>query len=56
MSDQHYREALRLGQREYRACQSRGESPYLPVLDELVPGELYTSCESLGLILSLIHI
>lgn len=50
MSDQHYREALRLGQKEYRACQSRGESPYLPVLDELVPGELYTSCESLGLI------
>ena len=41
MSDQHYREALRLGQKEYRACQSRGESPYLPVLETGARRALY---------------
>lgn len=50
MSDQYYREALRMGQRESRACASRGLSPYLPALDDLISGESYTSGESLGLI------
>ena len=50
MSDQYYKEALRLGQKEYRACMSRGESPYLPALDEIVSGESYTAIESLGLV------
>ena len=38
------------GRRSTGPARAGGESPYLPVLDELVPGELYTSCESLGLI------
>ncbi len=50
MAEQYYHEALRLGQREFRACQSKGDAPYLPALDELIPGELYTSTESLGLV------
>lgn len=50
MSDQYYKEALRLGQKEYRARMSRGESPYLPALDEIVSGESYTAIESLGLV------
>lgn len=50
MSDQYYREALRMGQRESKACASRGLSPYLPALDDLISGESYTSGESLGLI------
>ncbi len=50
MSDQYYREALRMGQKEARACTARGESPYLPALDDMISGESYTACESLGLI------
>lgn len=50
MAEQYYHEALRLGQREFRSCQSKGENPYLPALDELIPGEFYTSTESLGLV------
>ncbi len=50
MSEQYYREALKLGQREYRACQARGEDPHLPVLDELVTQEQYTRGEPLGTI------
>ena len=50
MSDQYYKEAQRLAQKEARACAARGESPYLPALDEVISGESYTACESLGLI------
>ena len=32
-----YRNALRAGQRAYRACVARGQSPYLKVLDEILP-------------------
>ena len=39
MSDQYYREAMKLGQKEYRACVAKGISPVLPVLDDFVADE-----------------
>ena len=33
----YYKEAQRRAQKEFRACTSRGEYPYLPVLDDFVP-------------------
>jgi len=36
MPELQYKEALKLGQKEYRACVSRGDDPYLPVLDEIL--------------------
>ena len=30
-----YKNALKSGQRAYRACVARGQSPYLAVLDDL---------------------
>ncbi len=50
MAEQYYKDAQKLAQKEYRACVSRGENPYLPVLDELIPLERSTSGESLGLV------
>ncbi len=44
-----YREALKLGQKEYRACLSRGEEPYLPVLEELLRGTATAGERDLGL-------
>lgn len=37
MSEAYYTEAHKLAQREYRACLSRGASPFLPVMDDFVP-------------------
>ena len=45
-----YMEALKLGQKEYRACIARGVSPCLPVMDDFVPKELAVSGTDLGLI------
>ncbi len=39
MPEQYYRDALKLGQKEYRACVARGVSPLLPVMDDFVPEE-----------------
>ena len=39
MPEQYYKDALKLGQREVRACAARGEHPYLPLLDDFVPAE-----------------
>ena len=39
MPEQYYKEALKAGQKEYRACIARGVSPVLPVLDDFVPDE-----------------
>ena len=50
MPELHYREALRLGQKEYRACISRGQHPYLPVLDEILPDHRATGEQDLGII------
>ncbi len=50
MSYNDYKSALRLGQREYRACVSRGEYPYLQALDELLAHEKPRGETSLGLV------
>lgn len=39
MSEVYYTDALKLAQKEYRACLSRGTSPFLPVMDDFVPEE-----------------
>ena len=50
MPDTYYREALRLGQKEYRACVTRGVSPCLPVLDDFVPEKRSMSGIDLGIV------
>ena len=50
MPELHYREALKLGQKEYRACVSQGEYPYLPALDDIVPPERSARGIELGLL------
>ncbi len=48
MPEQYYKEALKLGQKEVRACVSRGEHPYLPLLDDFIPSEKLNSGIDLG--------
>ena len=45
----YYKEAQRRAQKEFRACTSRGEYPYLPVLDDFVPRDRLNRGEDLGL-------
>ena len=49
MSDQYYREAMKLGQKEYRACVAKGISPVLPVLDDFVADERVNLGMKLGI-------
>ncbi len=49
MPESYYKEALKLGQREVRACASRGEHPYLPQLDDFLPAERINKGTSVGL-------
>jgi basic membrane lipoprotein Med (substrate-binding protein (PBP1-ABC) superfamily) len=44
-----YKEALKLGQKEYRACISKGVYPYLPVMDDFISPERYATGIDLGL-------
>ena len=46
---EEYRKARQLGQQESKLCQSRGGSPYLPVLDEILAEEETCGEVSLGL-------
>lgn len=46
---ENYKKALSMGQKEYRSCLSRGEYPYLSVLDELLPPERQSMGTDLGL-------
>ena len=46
----YYKEALKLGQKEYRAKTAKGESPYLPALDELILPEKAMGGTHLGVI------
>jgi len=50
MPELHYRDALKLGQREYRACVAAGEDPGLPVLDDLVASRPTAMGLDLGLV------
>ena len=45
-----YRSALRAGQRAYRACVARGQSPYLAVLDDILVNVNIVAQEPLGLV------
>lgn len=49
MPEQYYKEALRQGQKAYRTCIARGEYPYLPVLDELLPKEHLSTGKDIGI-------
>ena len=46
----YYKEALRLGMKEYRSRTAKNEDPYLPVLDEFVPPEKSVKGIRLGVI------
>ena len=46
----NYKEALKLGQKEVKAKTAKNESPYLAVLDEIIPPEKALSGISLGVI------
>lgn len=48
MQEQYYKEALKLGQREVRACVSRGEHPYLTQLDDILTSERISAGIDLG--------
>ena len=48
MPELYYKDALKLAQREVRACASRGEHPYLPLLDDFVPVERINKGVDLG--------
>ena len=50
MMDPEYKEALKAGQKEYKACISRGESPYLPVLDDILPECAVSGEQDLGIV------
>ena len=50
MSEAYYREALKLGQRESRACVSKGLSPCLPVLDDFISEERSMGGVDLGVV------
>ena len=49
MAEQYYREAQKLGQREYRACVAGGRSACLPVLDDIVTPEQVLKGSDLGI-------
>lgn len=49
MSSLYYKDALKLAQKEFRACVSRGEHPYLPLLDDFLPHERRHGGIALGL-------
>ena len=46
----YYNEAQRRAQKEFRACTSRGEYPYLPVLADFVPSDRLNRGMDLGLL------
>lgn len=48
MQEQYYKEALKSGQREFKACNARGEDPYLPQLDDIIPSEKISAGTDLG--------
>lgn len=46
----YYKDALKLGQKEYRACLSKGISPCLSALDDFIPVERSMAGTDLGLV------
>lgn len=49
MSEQYYKDAYQQAKREYRACIARGQHPYLPVLDEMIPAQRVSMGVDLGI-------
>lgn len=50
MGDTEYTEALKMGKKEYRARVSRGEFPYLPVLDDILSQADILTEQNMGLV------
>ena len=50
MAELYYKDALKLGQRDYRAHVARGESPCLPVLDDFIAPERSAAGIDLGIV------
>ena len=50
MPEYYYKEALRLGQKEYRACIAGGRSPFLSVMNDFVPDERAAAGTDLGIV------
>ena len=50
MSLEEYKLALKAGQKDYRAHVARGQSPYLPVLDDILVNVKIVATEPLGLV------
>lgn len=50
MGDAHYAEALKMGKKEYRSRVSRGEFPYLPVLDQIIEENQVQTEQYIGLV------
>ncbi len=50
MSEINYKDALKLGQKEAQSRKANGESPSLPVLDDLLPADKPTTVVNLGLV------
>ena len=50
MPNLYYHDALKRGQKEFRACAARGEQPYLPILSEFVGEEQLGRTVSLGIV------
>lgn len=50
MAAEEYRKALRLGKKEYRSRLMRGESPYLPALEQTLQNTVVAGYESLGIV------
>lgn len=48
MSVFYYEDALKQGQKEFRACVSKGQYPYPPALDEILPVEMINHGKPLG--------
>lgn len=51
MPNLYYYDALKRGQKEFRSCTARGESPYLPALGEFVGEEQLGHTTNLGTVL-----
>lgn len=50
MPEFYYKDALKSGQREFRGCVSRGEYPYLAVLDDFLPAGQLSRERDLGVV------
>ena len=50
MPEEYYRDAKKKAQKEFRACVMRGEHPYLPRLDEILPPEQLVHGIDLGIV------